>query len=126
MTWRTLVIGVFLSALLASAQKTDDPDRVPLSSKVAEKMLIHKEEPACRKDSDGTRVMGTVVLEITITTNGKVISPHVVSGPKMLQQLALATVQKYRYRPYFWNGKPIEVETTVLIRMDCFFHTGQA
>lgn len=124
LTCSFLLAATFLP--MTSAQARDDLDQVPLSSKVAEKMLIHKEEAACQKDSIGTRVVGTVVLEITITKAGKVIGAHVVSGPKILQRPALEAVRRYRYKPYLLNGKPIEVETTVSIRMDCFFHTGQA
>jgi protein TonB len=119
----------FLAAVLLSnlpAQERDDPDQVPLSSKFAETMLIHKEEPACQKDLDGLRVRGTVILAITIGRDGKVIDAHTLSGPKILRPLALATVRKYRYKPYLLNGTPIEVGTTVSIPMDCFFHTGQA
>lgn len=102
------------------------PNRVRLDPKVANNFLIHKEEPACQKDSDGVKVMGTVVIAITIDKNGHVIRTQTISGPKMLQPLALATARKYLYKPYLLNGIPVEVETTVSIRMDCIFHTGQA
>jgi protein TonB len=126
---KKLIYTFFLTAALLSslpAQERDDPDQVPLSSTVAETMLIHKEEPACQKNSDGVRVKGTVVIAITIDKNGRVSHPHTVSGPKMLRPLAAATVLKYRYKPYLLNGTPIEVETVVSIPIDCFFHTGQA
>jgi periplasmic protein TonB len=99
---------------------------VHLDPKVAEGLLIHKEDPACRKDLDGIRVMGTVVMAITIDKNGMVDGPRALSGPKMLRPLALATVRKYRYKPYLLNNRPVAVETAVSIRMDCIIHTGQA
>ncbi|MFZ0338819.1 MAG: energy transducer TonB [Terracidiphilus sp.] len=40
---------------------------------------------------------------------------QVVSGPEMLQQAALDAVQQWRYRPYLFNGEPVEVRTTVNI-----------
>jgi hypothetical protein len=126
---KKLTCTFFLVAALRSslpAQERDDPDQVQLGSKVAETMLIHKEEPACQKDSDGVRVSGTVVIAITIDKNGKVSHPHTVSGPKILRPLAAATVLKYRYKPYLLIGTPIEVETVVSIQIDCFFHNGQA
>ena len=124
-----LISTFFLAAALPlslPAQKRDDPDQFQVSSKVAETMLIHKEEPACQKDSGGVRVRATVVVAITIDKSGKVSHPHMVSGPKVLRSLATATVLKYRYRAYLLNGKPIEVETVVSIPIDCFFDTGQA
>jgi protein TonB len=102
------------------------PNRVQLSSKIANTLLIHKEEPACQRDSDGVRVTGTVVIAITIDKSGKVNDAHTRSGPKPLRPVALATVRKYRYKPFLLNGTPVEVVTAVTIAIDCFFHTGQA
>ena len=106
--------------------QTQAPCEVQLGSKFAETLLIHKEEPACRKDSDGIRVTGTVVIAITIDENGHVSHTHTLSGPKILRPLASATVRKYLYKPYLLNKTPVEVETVVSITMDCVFHTGQA
>jgi Gram-negative bacterial TonB protein C-terminal len=100
--------------------------KVQLSPKVAETLLIHKEEPACQKDPDGVKVMATIVIAITIDKNGNVSRPRTLSGPMMLRPLALATVRKYRYKPYLVDNSPVEVETVVSIPIDCFFYTGQA
>ena len=102
------------------------PDKVQLSSEIANTHLIHKEEPACQKDSDGVRVSGTVVIAITIDKSGKVSHTRTLSGPKILRPLASGTVRKYRYKPYLINNTPVEVETVVSIPIDCYFHTGQA
>jgi protein TonB len=72
------------------------------------------------------RVTGTVVIAITIDKTGKVSRAQTLSGAKMLRPLALATVRKYRYRPYLLNNTPVEVVTLVSIAIDCIFHTGQA
>jgi protein TonB len=82
-----------------SGAEGEPPYEVQIGSKVAETLLLHKEEPACQKDADGVRVTGTVVIDITIDKNGNVTHPHTLSGPKMLRPLAIATVRKYRYRP---------------------------
>jgi protein TonB len=63
------------------------------------------------------RVTGTVVLAITIDKEGNVLHPKVVSGPKMLQKMVLDAVRKYKYKPYLLNGKAVEVETTVSVRL---------
>ena len=96
-----------------------------MSSKLAETLLIHREEPACQKAADGVKVTGTVVIAITIEKNGKVSRARTLSGPKLLRPLAVETVRKYRYTPYLLNQKPVRIETTVSISIDCFLHTGQ-
>jgi Periplasmic protein TonB, links inner and outer membranes len=105
---------------------TKDIDAVRMSSKVAETLLIHREEPACQKTADGVKVKATVITAITIDKNGRVSHARTLSGPKLLRPLALQTVRKYQYKPYLLNQKPVRVETTVSISIDCFFHTGQA
>lgn len=123
-------IILFLFAVLVSGSSAQDvapmPHTVHVSSEVANTLLIHKEEPACQKDSDGVRVTGTVVISITIDKSGKVSRTHSLSGPKLLRPLASATVRKYRYKPYLLNNTPVEVVTTASIQIACFFHTGQA
>jgi outer membrane biosynthesis protein TonB len=133
-----LTYSLFLSAALLSTQAQSYAQNLPstaqkgssahvqLDPKVAEGLLIHKEEPACQKDSVGLRIGGTVVIAITIDKNGNVSHPRTLSGPKILRPIALATVRKYRYKPYLLKQTPVEVETIVSIRMDCFFHNGQA
>ena len=102
------------------------PNRIAVKPETAEALLIHREEPACQKDPDGTRVTGTVVVRITIGRTGKVIHTRTISGPKLLQPVGLAAVRKYLYRPYLLSGNPVEVVTIVSIPIDCIFHTGQA
>jgi protein TonB len=119
------IAAVLLSGAAAQVQ-VPFPHQVKISPGVAETRLIHKEEPACQKDSDGVRVTGTVVIAITIDKNGKVSHARTLSGPNLLRSLALASVRKYLYKPYLLNGTPVQVETSVSITMDCIFHTGQA
>ena len=125
---RNLTISFSLAAVLLSNSLAQEqaPNQVQLGSKFAETLLVHKEEPACQKNSDGAKVMGTVVIAITIDKNGNVSHVHTLSGPKILRPIALASVRKYRYKPYLFKGKPVEVETVVSIPMDCIIHTGQA
>lgn len=118
------LLGAILQSSLAAQVIAPEPRRVQINSKLAETLLIHK--PACQKDTDGTKVTGTVVIAIMYDKEGKVIRAQVVTGPKMLRSLALATVRKYRYKPYLLNSKPVEVVTQVSIPIDCFFHNGQA
>ena len=123
---RNLTLSFFFAALLLLSSPAQEQVQVQLGSEFAKTLLIHKEEPACQKGLDGVKVMGTVVIAITIDKNGKVSHTHTLSGPKILRPLALTTVRKYRYKPYLLHGIPVEVETVVSIPMDCIVHTGQA
>lgn len=58
-------------------------------------------------------VQGLVVLQATITKNGKISDLRVVSGPKELRQSAFDAVKTWKYKPYLLNGQPVEMETVI-------------
>ena len=118
---------ILLSAMLSSGlnvQTTDCcftrpfPQKVRLSARLSEKLLIHKEPTACLNIAVVGEVKGTVVLVMEINKNGDVLHPAVVSGPALLRKTVLDAVRKYKYKPYLLNGEPVEVETTVAVQSD--------
>jgi protein TonB len=124
---KTAACFVLLSAALttpllaqtqASPASAPTPNQLQISAGVAEKLLVHKVAPdTCAHIAMAARVTGTVVLAIVIDREGNVLHPKVVSGPKMLQKMVLDAVRKYKYKPYLLNGKAVEVETTVSVRL---------
>jgi hypothetical protein len=124
-----VLLSFFASVLLPTSLAqvvAPMPTRVQVTSEIANSLLIHKEEPVCRKDSSGVKVTGTVVIAITIDKKGNVIHTHTLSGPKLLRPFALGAVRKYQYKPYLLNATPVEVVTRVSIQMQCRFNSGQA
>lgn len=92
---------------------------INISPGFAEKLLIRKVEPdACPHIPMAARVTGTVVLTFRIDKNGNVLHPYVVSGPKMLWKAALDAIRKYKYKPYIFNGRAAEVDTSASIPVD--------
>lgn len=76
-------------------------------------MLLKKVSPAYPLEAKVARVQGTVVLNATISTTGEVSNVDVVSGPPVLQAAAAEAVKQWQYRPFSFNGQPVEVETTI-------------
>jgi protein TonB len=116
-----------LSIVLAPglfAQKNPEPNPVRptvinISRGVAEKLLIRKVEPdACPHIPMAARVTAIVVLTFRIDKNGNVLYPYVVSGPKMLRKAALDAIRKYKYKPYIFNGRAVDVDTSISIPID--------
>src|SRR5581483_3683631 len=105
--------GFLLSAQAPTGHREPQPYDIQLSSKVAEKLLIHMVDPKCL--GGPARVTGTVVLDINISIEGDVLHPVVISGPSLLRQPALDAVRQYKYRPYQLKGRPVQVETTVSV-----------
>lgn len=86
---------------------------VNISAGVAQGLLLSKVAPVYPPVAKAAKVSGTVVLEATISKEGKIVDLHVVSGPPLLQRAAMDAVQQWTYRPYMLNGEPVEVLATV-------------
>ena len=54
-----------------------------------------------------------MVLQAVISKDGSIQGLKVVSGHPMLAPAALEAVKQWKYKPYFLNGEPVEVETTI-------------
>lgn len=90
-------------------------------SEMSPGMLLTPIQPVYPVIARTAGVQGTVVLEATISTAGRIESLQVVSGPPMLRGAARDAVEVARYRPYKLNGQPTEVQTTVTV----VFRLGQ-
>ena len=60
-----------------------------------------------------SKTQGAVVLRILVAKDGKVNNVRAMSGDPELSDSAAHAVRKWKYVPYFRNGQPEEVETTV-------------
>ncbi len=92
---------------------TPRPEIVNISGGVAMGMLAQKVPPHYPVEAKEARVSGTVVLQATIGLDGHVEDLSVISGPDLLQQVALDAVKQWVYRPYLLNGEPVKVQTTI-------------
>ncbi len=79
--------------------------------------LIHKVFPVYPKCLGPTPISGTTVFHAIIGEDGSIKSLDVVSGAEILRQPGLDAVRQWIYRPYLLNGKPISVDTTIMINV---------
>ncbi len=107
------VLGGVLSSTPVAIPKAATPQRVRVSQGVSQGLLIHKVQPAYPPLARQARIQGTVVLQALIGKDGAIQNLHVVSGHPMLTGAALDAVKQWRYKPYYLNGEPVEVETTI-------------
>jgi len=93
------------------ALAADSPMRI--EQKVAEQNLTNKVEPTVPPLAKALEIGGTVVLDITISPEGEVSAVTVLSGHPMLTPAFVATVKKWKYKPFIQDGQPIAVVTKV-------------
>ena len=91
------------------------PLRVRVSQRVSEALLITKVQPKYPQDARKANIQGLVVLQPLIDTNGDVKEVKVVTGDPLLAPAAIEAVKQWKYKPYLLNGKPVEVDTQVII-----------
>jgi protein TonB len=61
-------------------------------------------------------VEGTVIIEATIDTRGRVVNATVLRGVPVLDDAALEAVRKWAYTPTLLNGVPTPIIMTVTLR----------
>jgi periplasmic protein TonB len=91
------------------------PQKVRVSSGVAEGMLIHQVKPPYPVAAKMARVEGNPALQAVIGKDGSIQNLRVISGHPLLTSAALEAVKQWRYKPYYLNGEPVEVETQIVV-----------
>jgi periplasmic protein TonB len=109
------VIGGIISSTPVAVPKVATPTRVRVSAGVTEGLLIHKVQPTYPPLARSARIQGTVVLQAVIGKDGTIQNLHAISGHPMLTPAAIEAVKQWRYKPYFLNGEPVEVDTQITV-----------
>ncbi len=91
---------------------TANPPRI---SRMMEGNLIHRVQPQYPALAIIARVQGAVVLRAVIGKDGTIENVQAVSGSPLLLHAAVDAVSQWRYRPYYLNGEPVEVDTQVTV-----------
>jgi TonB family protein len=99
----------------AITELAGENDAVILTSKGAERRLIHRVEPAYPQDVRSQRVEGTVVLKTLVNENGTVEEVRLIEGNPTLAEPAISAVRQWRYKPYVRDGKAKPFQTIVLL-----------
>jgi periplasmic protein TonB len=109
------VIGGIISSTPVAVPKVATPQRVRVSQGVSQGLLIRKVQPNYPPLARQARIQGNVVLQAEISKDGSIENLRLVSGHPMLAPAAIEAVKQWRYKPYFLNGEPVEVETQVTV-----------
>lgn len=109
------VIGGIISSTPVAVPKVATPQRVRVSAGVTEGLLIHKVQPMYPPLARSARIQGQVVLQAVIGKDGTIQNLRAVSGHPMLTPSAIDAVKQWRYKPYFLNGEPVEVDTQITV-----------
>ncbi|MFI5087243.1 MAG: energy transducer TonB [Terriglobales bacterium] len=99
----------------SSASVDNLPKRVRVSPSVSRGMLLHQVSPIYPPDARKRHIQGSVVLHAVIGKDGLLKDLKPLSGSPELIPAAVGAVQQWRYRPYYLNSEPVEVETVITV-----------
>jgi len=92
-----------------------DADTVKVAPSVMEANLIASRVPAYPEFAKAEGIEGPVVMEAVISKSGGVDHVRVIEGDRHLRSAAEDAVLKWRYKPYFVNGRPVDVATVIRV-----------
>ncbi|MGA2359259.1 MAG: TonB family protein [Terriglobales bacterium] len=107
-----------LSGLISSA--SSNPPRpslatVKLSQGVSQGLLIKRVQPTYPHAALAAHTQGAVQIEATINKEGNVTNLKVLRGDAALARAALDAVRQWRYKPYYLDGEPVEIQTQITV-----------
>ncbi len=117
-----------LSALLVTgvasvlAQDTGSGDkskviRLEINKNVSEPVLVSKVSPGYPAAAKSEKISGPVDLEVTIGTDGSVVSVKAIKSPDpRLAEAAIEAIKQWKYKPSRTKeGKAVQVIATVTV-----------
>ena len=88
---------------------------VRITPDVMQSRLLKRVEPVFPTELQP--VEGTVILRVRVDKDGNVFKAEKISGPDILAAPVIDAVKGWKYEPTLINGSPMEVETTVELKL---------
>lgn len=107
-----------ITSLVASAPITlpkAAPTSLRISQGVSQGLLIKRVQPRYPQNALSMRIQGAVLMEATIDKEGNVRNLKVQSGDPILARAASEAVKQWRYKPYYLDGDPVEIQTQITV-----------
>jgi protein TonB len=86
-----------------------------ISQGVSQGLILKRVQPVYPEQARQMRLEGTVELQANISKSGSISSIKQLAGDPILGRSAADAVRQWKYKPYFLNGEPIEIQTQVTV-----------
>jgi len=88
---------------------------VRVSQGVSEGLLVKRVQPVYPAQARQMRVQGPVELQATISKEGAITNVKVMTGNAQLARAAVDAVKQWKYKPYYLNNEPVEIQTQIIV-----------
>jgi TonB family protein len=86
-----------------------------VSQGVSQGLVIKKVQPSYPPSALRMHVEGAVELSATIGKSGNIVAVKIIKGEPLLAKAAVDAVKQWKYKPYFLNGEPVEIQTQITV-----------
>ncbi len=109
-----------LNGLMSTSPSLPKPVLATLrvSQGVSQGLLIKRVQPKYPQTALAAHTQGAVQIQASINKEGSVVNLKVLSGDPVLAHAALEAVRQWRYKPYYLDGQPVEIETQITINFN--------
>ena len=108
------VVGGIVGTLPEAA--LPPPRLVHVGGSVREPTKVKHVNPVYPEVAARAMVQGNVVVELHVSTEGRVTEARVLQGIPLLDEAALAAVRQWVYTPPLVDGVPVRLIMTVTVR----------
>jgi len=77
--------------------------------------LVRRVEPQYPMIAKQLHIQGVVIVKAVISGEGGMEQAETGQGQDLLSRAALEAVRQWKYRPYYLNGEPVDVETQITV-----------
>ena len=89
--------------------------QVKVSQGVSQGLLTKRVEPVYPALAKQMRIQGAVELQANIGQDGSIKAVKVISGESVLARAAIDAVKQWKYKPYYLDDQPVEIQTQVTV-----------
>lgn len=107
-----------ISSLVASTPVNvpkHTPQTLRVSQGVSQGLILKRVQPVYPQPAMQMRLQGAVQLLATINKEGQIANVTVLSGDSVLARAASDAVRQWKYKPYYLNGEPVEIQTQITV-----------
>ena len=86
-----------------------------ISQGVSQGLIVKRVQPVYPAQARQMRLEGKVELQANISKSGSITGVKQLSGNPLLGRAATDAVRQWKYKPYFLNGEPVEIQTQITV-----------
>jgi protein TonB len=108
-----------LSGLMSSTTTNlpqPPPQKLKISQGVSQGLLIKSVPPVYPALARQMHIQGAVELMASIGKDGSITAVKLLSGDSVLSHAAIDAVKQWKYKPYYLNDQPVEIQTQITVK----------